>query len=77
MIFWLEVKKKQTKTDEHSKTQQKPNDSNRMVTVDIVENSWKNAVLAKYTENDWLTFDRRGRHASNLFTLLPLCKRYN
>ena len=37
MIFWLEVKKK--KTNEHSKIQQKPADSNRMVTVDTVEKS--------------------------------------
>ena len=38
MIFWLEVKKK-TKTDAHSKTQQEPTDSNRMITVDTVEKS--------------------------------------
>ena len=46
-IFW---QKKQT--DEHSKRQQKPTDSNRMVTVDTVEKSWKNVVLAKYATND-------------------------
>ena len=30
---------------EHPKTQQKPTDSNRMVTVDTVEKSWKNSVF--------------------------------
>ena len=35
----IEIKSKKTKNkiDEHSKTQQKPNDSNRMVQVDTVE----------------------------------------
>ena len=61
-------------TDEHSKTQQKPTYSNRMVTVDTVEKSWKNTVLAKYAANDWLTYHRSGKHAINLKCLL--CCRY-
>ena len=61
-------KKKQT--DEHSKTQQKPTDCNRMVTVDTVKKSWKNAVLAKYAANYWLTYDRSGKHATNFKCLL-------
>ena len=49
-------KNKQTKktTNEHSQTQWKPTlltTSNRMVTVDAVKKSWKNAVLAKYAAN--------------------------
>ena len=49
MIFWLEVKKK--KTNEHSKIQQKPADSNRMVTVDTVEKSWKNLLYCRYVKD--------------------------
>ena len=60
------MKLKKTKIDEHPKTQQKPTDSERMVTIDTVEKSWKNAVLAKYDANDWLTYDRSGKHAINL-----------
>ena len=68
----IEIKSKKTKNkiDEHSKTQQKPTDSNRMVQVDTVEKNWKNTVLAKHAANDWQTFDRSGRHASNLKCLL-------
>ena len=36
---------KEKKTDEHYNTQQKPTDSNKMVTVDTVEKSWKNLVI--------------------------------
>ena len=36
-----------------------------MVTVDTVKKSWKNAVLAKYTTNYWLTYDRSGKYAAN------------
>ena len=74
--FWLEVKKKQkTKTDEHAKTKQKLTDCNRMVTVDTVKMrmSWKNAELAKYTPNYWLTYGRSGKHATNLKCLPCYC----
>ena len=36
-----------------------------MVTVDRVKKSWKNAVLAKYAANYWLTYDRSGKHGTN------------
>ena len=65
---------KQKKKDEHSTTQQKPTDSKRMVTVDTVEKSCKNAVLAKYIGNDWLTYGRSGKYAINLKSLS--CCRY-
>ena len=65
---------KKTKTDEHPKTQQKPTDSKRMVTVDIVGKSWKNVVLAKYDANNWLMYNKSDKHASNLKCLL--CCRY-
>ena len=65
---------KKTKTDERSRAQQKPTDSNRMVTVDTVEKSCKNVVLAKYIANDWVTYDRSGKHVINLKCLL--CCRY-
>ena len=55
-------KKKQT--DEHSKTQQKPTDCNRMATVDTLKQSWKNAVLANYSCKVWLTHDRSGNHVA-------------
>ena len=36
-----------------------------MVTADTVKKCWENAVLAKYTANYWLTYDRNGKHATN------------
>ena len=42
----------------------------RMVTVDTVKKNWKNAVLAKYAANYWLTYDRNGKHATNFMCLL-------
>ena len=57
-IFWLEAKKK---NDEHPK---------RIVTVDTVKKSRKNAMLAKNAENDWLTYDRSGKHDTNFKSLL-------
>ena len=62
--------KKPQQNDEHSKTQLKPTDSNRMVTVGTVKKSWKNAVLAKYAANYWLTYDKSGKHATNFKCLL-------
>ena len=41
-----------------------------MVTVDTVKKSWKNAVLAKYAANYWLTYDRSNKHATNFKCLL-------
>ena len=41
-----------------------------MVTVDTVEKSWKNIVLAKYNGNDWLLYNRSCKHAINLKCLL-------
>ena len=32
--------------------------------------SWKNAMLAKYAANYWLTYDRSCKHATNLKCLL-------
>ena len=67
-MFLLEAKK--IKIDEHPKTQQKPTDTKRMVTVDTVKKSWKDIVLAKYNANDWLMQDRSGKHVINLKCLL-------
>ena len=47
--------------------------TNRMVTVNTVEKSWKNTVFAKYATNDWLTNYRSGKHVINLKCLLCLC----
>ena len=47
------------------KIPQEPTDYNRMVTVDTVKKSWKNAVVAKYAANGLLTYDRSGKHAIN------------
>ena len=58
-------KAKHKETDEHSKTQQKPTDCKRMITVDAVKKSWQNAVLAKYAANYWLTYNRSGKHGNN------------
>ena len=41
-----------------------------MVAVDTVQKCWKNAVLAKYAPNYWLTYDRSGKHAINFKCLL-------
>ena len=41
-----------------------------MVTVDVVQKSWENAVLAKYAANYWLIYDRSGKHATNFKCLL-------
>ena len=41
-----------------------------MVTVNTVKKSWKNTMLAKYTSNYWLTYDRSGKHATNFKCLL-------
>ena len=49
-------------------------DSNKIVTVDTIGKSWKNAVLGKYAANDWLMYNRSGKHATNLKCLL--CCRY-
>ena len=46
---------KRKQTDEHSKTQQKPYSNQTQLT-----RTGRNAVLAKYAVNDWLTYDRRG-----------------
>ena len=46
---------KRKQTDEHSKTQQKPDSNQTQLT-----RTGRNAVLAKYAVNDWLTYDRRG-----------------
>ena len=43
------------------------------VTVDTVEKSWKNVVLAKYEVNDMLMYNRSGKHAINLKCLLCCC----
>ena len=45
-----------------------------MVTVDKVEKSWKNVVLARYHANDWLTYETNGKNAINL--KCKLCIRY-
>ena len=43
-----------------------------MVTVETIKKSWKNAVLAKHAANDWLIYERSGKHSTNLkgFSLL-------
>ena len=71
----MALSQKNKQTDKHPK---------RMITVDTelereeLEKRWKNAVLAKNATNDCLTYDRSGKHATNLkeFTLLSLCKIY-
>ena len=65
-----EEAKKTQQTNEHFKTQQKPTDWNRMVTVHTFKKSWKNAVLPKYAANYWLTYDRIGQHPTNWQCLL-------
>ena len=41
-----------------------------MATVDTVKKNWKNAVLAKFAANYWLTYDRSDKHATNFKCLL-------
>ena len=48
------------------KTQQKPTDSKRMVTVETVKKRRKSAMLAKHTANDWFSCERSGKHVTNL-----------
>ena len=56
-------------TDEHSKTQQKPTDSNKMVTVEQSKRAGR-ILFSKYAANDWLMYNRSGKHAINLKCLL-------
>ena len=37
-----------------------------MVTVETIKKSRKNAVLAKNAVNDWLIYERSGKHSSLL-----------
>ena len=70
--LWWKSSSSQTKKQKQmleaffcQKIHQEPTDYNRMVTVDTVKKSWKNAVVAKYAANGLLTYDRSGKHAIN------------
>lgn len=60
------MKPKKKNDDDQPKTQQKPAESKRIVTVVTAEKSWENTVSAKYDTNDWVTNDRSGKREINL-----------
>ena len=68
-LFKMKAEKPKIDEQKTQKTQAK-----RMVTVDTVEKSWKNVVLAQYDANDWLIYETSGKNAINL--KCKLCFRY-
>ena len=73
MKKWQQTQEVKTKTKQNKQTNKTKLMNilrHRMVTVDTVKKNWKNAVLAKYAANYWLTYDRNGKHATNFMCLL-------
>ena len=68
-----------TKSKNKNKTKQKNKKNNKLMNIlrhnknlltDTVKESRKNAMLAKYEANYWLTYERSGKHTTNFKCLL-------